>query len=566
MIGAQDLQAKRRGATPRGTRVESPDNAMRGVASQIHFAPPAGRYDDDYNYQHVWNSPKGHSKQSPVYDTRPMTGRTAERRPSDTSSQLSARSMYPPPTKPLPAIPPTSPTRRLASSQSFSNSSLSSSRLSRSSRGMSGLSAVDLDQFPLPARTHSSPNPNVQTFVHGRERRASIDVSLEKRLYTTKKKQASIFYLDVSSTSTTLAAKHGKNMIKIWSLLEDDTSSTLKITAYTEAQCRSREYLIRSHTILSESSHLIAIATRFGTVVEIWNWKDKKCVQSIDKADRWAAGHVRSSDTGCTAVAVYHGETNSIDIFSVTQGKNPLSKIRSINLREAELPFLIQYPELALSPTSPMLIAAAGPRPPKPGNPPPDRETLLAAWEISGDNAFSNEPYMVVRPWQHEELETAIPCEIATYGSVVVSTWLPAGFKIITVPTAQGGETFNLSPVLVQHRIILVWDLASNSTRTFRIPNTISCLSPDCRFVAYCHASTTSIGGKGSLAIVDVISETEIWRWPNPDATASDSGPKPGLEQFEALSRVTELKFSADGAYLFVGDRDGQCCMYNIKA
>lgn len=562
MIEPQQTHSKRRGGTPRGTRAGYPDNTTQGVASQIHFAPHPARYDDDYNYQHVWNSSKSSPKQSPVYDTRPMTGPTIERRPSDTSSRLSARSIYPPPTKPLPALPPTSPTRRLVSSQSFSNSSLSSSRYSQSSRGFSG---VDLDQFPLPSRTHSSPSTAVQSSIHQREKKSDIDISLEKRLNAPRKKLGSIFYLDVSSTITTLAAKHGKNMIKISSLLEDDTSIILKITAYTEAQCRSREYLIQSHSILSESSHLIAIATRFGTVVEIWNWKDKKCVQSIDKADRWAAGHVRYSDTGCTAVAVYHGETNSIDIFSVTHGKNPLSKIRSINLREAELPFLIQYPELALSPTSPMLIAAAGPRPPRPGHPPPDRETLLAAWEISGDNAFSNEPYMVVRPWQHMELETAIPCEIATYGSVVVSTWIPAGFRIVTVPSAQGGETFNLSPVLVRHRIILVWDLASNSTRTFKIPNTISCLSPDCRFVAYCHASTTSIGGKGSLAIVDVISETEIWRWPNPDATAADSGPKPGLEQFESLSKVTELKFSADGAYLFVGDRDGQCCMYNVK-
>jgi hypothetical protein len=552
-----------RAATPRGTTAEFPDNnTTTGVASHIHFAPPPGRYDGDYNFQNSWNPPKTLSPQSPVFETRPISGSTAERRPSDTSSRYSARSLYPPPSKPLPALPPTSPTRRLASSHSFSNSSLNSSRFSQSSRGVS---SSYLDQFPLPARTHSSPSPAMQSFVPKEEKKA-LDISLERRLQATKKKHGSIFYLDASATSGTLAAKHGKNMIAVWSPLEDDTCSIIKITAYTEAQCRSREYLIRSHSILSESSHLIAIATRFGTVVEIWNWKDKKCLQSIEKADRWTAGLVRSSDTGCNAVAVYHGETSSIDIFTIAPGKTPLSKIRSIDLREAELPFLIQYPELALSPTSTMLIAAAGPRPPKPGHPPPDRQTLLAAWEISGDAAFSDQPYMVVRPWQHEELETAIPCELATYGSVVVSAWIPAGFKIVPVPTAQGGETYNLSPVLVQHRIILVWDLASNSTRTFKIPNTISCLSPDCRFVAYCQASKTSIGGKGCLVILDVMSGNEIWRWPNPDATASDSGPKPGLEQFDYLSKVTELKFSADGAYLFVGDRDGQCCMYNIKS
>lgn len=262
-------------------------------------------------------------------------------------------------------------------------------------------------------------------------------------------------------------------------------------------------------------------------------------------------------------MAVYHGETSCIDLYTLAQGKTPLAGLRTIDLRAADLPFVLQYPELALSPTSPMLVAAAGPRPPKPGHPPPDRETLLVAWDTSNSDA-SSQPYMVARPWQHKEIETAVPCDLATYGSVVVSIWIPAGFQVVTVPAANGGEAYNLRPITVPYRHVLVWDLASNSTRTFRIPNTTSCVSPDCRFVAYCHASTTNMGGRGSLVVLDVITGKEIWCWPDRDATAFESGPKAGFEQFNALNRVTEMKFSKDGRHLFIGDRDGQCCMYKV--
>ncbi|KAK7415696.1 hypothetical protein QQX98_005731 [Neonectria punicea] len=370
--------------------------------------------------------------------------------------------------------------------------------------------------------------------------------------------------LDLSTTSSVLASKHGKNVIRIWSVREGVVQSTLKFSAYTEAQARSREYLIRSHAILSEASGLIAIATRFGRSIDIWRWTDRQCLQSIDYADRWAACQFESYETGRGTLAVYHGQDSTIDVYTVAQGKKPFSRMRTIDLRRADLPFTLQYPELALSATSPMLVAAAGPRQTRAGHPPPEEETLLVAWEIRDNGDPSSLPYKVARPWQHKELDTALPCELATYGSFVVSIWIPASYRVVPMTNAQGTESFHLSPAAVPFRYVLVWDLVSNSTRTFKIPNTASCISPDCRLVAYCEANRNNMGGRGCLAILDIITGKEIWCWPDRDAIAVDSGPKAGFEQFESLDRVTQLTFSADGKFLVLGDSDGQSCIYKI--
>jgi WD40 repeat protein len=384
----------------------------------------------------------------------------------------------------------------------------------------------------------------------------SMIVSDDKRINN------SIHYLDVSSTSSMMATKHGNNHVKVWSLATGEMQSSIKFSSYTEAQSRSRDYLIRSHSILSETSRLIAIATRFGRSIEIWNWEKKKCLQTIDNADRWSVGKMEIYDHGWGRLAAYRGETNRIDLFAATREKKPFVLIKMIDLAEANLPFIPQYPELALSPTSPLIVAAAGPRPPRRGHPPPDKETLLVAWETHDNGLVGSKPYRVARPWQHKEIDTAIPSDLTTYGSVVVSIWIPATFRAVLAPSSQ---SYNLTPVKVPSRFVLVWDLAANSTRTFAIPNCTSCISPDCRYVAYCHASGAAIGARGTVAVIDVMSSQEVWCWPDRNATAMDSGPRVGLKQFEDLARVTELAFSADSKSLIVGDSEGRVGVYDFE-
>lgn len=483
--------------------------------------------------------------------------RSSQRRPSTASSYVSSRSKYPPPSKPLPPLPARS-SQRVPSHDSFS--SLDTRHFSQSSKATSAFDSVSV-RSPVHPLHPSYPPPEVPDELKGSA--SSVNVAFLASFESDKKRKNGIHYLDLSSTSSTLATKHGKNVIRIWSVSTGTVQSTIKFSSYTEAQSRSREYLIRSHAILSEPSGLIAIATRFGRSIDVWRWTDMKCLQSIDYADRWAACQFESYETGRGALAVYHGENSSIDVYTVDQGKKPFAKIRTIDLRKADLPCAFQYPELALSATSPMLVAAAGPRQTRAGHPPPDREILLGAWEIRNTD-LSNVPYKLIRPWQYTELDTALPCELATYGSAVVSIWIPSSYRVMTMPPSQGGSGYFLSPTAVPHRYVLVWDLVSNATRTFKIPNTTCCISPDCRLVAYCQANRNNMGGRGCLAILDVITGKEIWCWPDPDATAVDSGPKAGFEQFENLDKVSELRFSGDGKILVLGDVDGQSCMYKI--
>ncbi len=188
------------------------------------------------------------------------------------------------------------------------------------------------------------------------------------------------------------------------------------------------------------------------------------------------------------------------------------------------------------------------------------------AWDVTpGPNGISSTPYKIVKPWQHAELDTALPCNLAAYGSSVVSIWIPAGVRAVPVNQLRGGHGFTLLPVPVPNRHVLVWDFSANSTRTFSIPNTTSAVSPDCRFVAYCDATGTEHGARGTLAILDALTGRRLWCWPDPDASAADNAYRPGFEQLDELGRVTELAFSDDGGLLFVGDSDGAVCVYHIR-
>lgn len=522
--------------------------------------------------------PRKGSRSSRHQESRPSE------RPSSKSSSYSP-SIYAPPTRPLPPIP-GKRSSRVPSQDSFDKLSLDTRHLSLSSDANSASDLESLrSSFPKPPSSSyrssqgnresfrssfpKSPSSTHRTSKVAREEIENLPTRLAlsawKRFECDKKKKNCVHYLDLSSSTSTLASKHGNNNVRVWSVEDGSVQNIIKFSSYTEPQSRSRDYMIRSHAILSELTSLIAIATRFGRSVEIFNWVSKKSLQTIDNADRWVAGSFGNDDIGCGALAVYQNANHSIQTWTFVQEKKPFGRAHTIDLRKADLPFMIQFPEVALSPTSPMLVAAAGPRPPRPGHPPPDNETLVVAWTIGEGGGDSSTPFMMTRPSiKHPELDTAIPCELATYGSVVVSVWIPASYKVIAVPREQNENGWSLTPVPVPHRYVLVWDLTSNSTRTFRIPDTTSCVSPDCRLVAYCAASTSNMGGKGYLSILDVITGREVWCYPDPEATATQSGPREGFEQFDALSRVTELKFSSDGLFLIVGDVDGTCCMYKL--
>lgn len=404
-----------------------------------------------------------------------------------------------------------------------------------------------------------------------------IDLAPWKILVTKNEKgvkDPAIYFFDVSPTATTLASKHGNKLLNIWAVGSGVKQSSIKISSYTTAQARSREYFVRSHAILSEPATLIAIAAGFGDSLEIWDWTKKKRLQTIDKADRWTAVRTNVYESPWSPLATYRGEADIIDLYVATHDKKPFRRMHTIELRRAGLPVLPKYPELAFSSTSPLLVMASGPRPPRLGHPPPEHETLLVAWEIqshsgpvtndSSSTIVSSEPYRVVAPWQHTELETALPNGLATYGSVAVSIWIPASYRAVPVPVSRGGLGYNLQPVKVLSRYVLVWDFAANSTRTFRIPNAISCVSPNCRYVAYCDARGTDGGARGTLVILEATTGQQLWCWPDPFATAMDSGPRRGFEQLERLGRVTELSFAADSGFLFVGDMEGNIGVYEV--
>ncbi|KAK4126828.1 hypothetical protein N657DRAFT_610888 [Parathielavia appendiculata] len=511
---------------------------------------------------------------------------TSERRPSRGSSagySLYPAASKPQPTKPLPPIPTLGrqSSRRASSQLSLDGTDVASgdtSRYSQSSRGStlervstsgSGTTPASPAALASPSAMLGEPRARSQPM---RPRHGSSIVSLVpwKQLAAAKNekplKEPSVYFFDISTTSATLASKHGNNIIRIWSVGSGEVQNTLKISCYTNAGPRSREYFVRSHAILSEPSNLIAIATGFGDTLEIWDWGKKKRLQTIEDANRWAAVRSNVMEAGWCPLVAYRGDADTLDLYATTHNaKKPFKLSRSIDFRKANLPVLPKYPELAFSATGPLLVTASGPRPPRLGHPPPERETLLVAWEIH-DSAPENTPYKVVAPWQHAELDTALPSGLATYGSVAVSIWIPASYRAVPAVQKDGHNAFNLAPVAVHHRYVLVWDFAASSTRTFRIPNATSCVSPDCRFVAYCDARGVESGARGCLAVVDAMTGRMLWCWPDPEAGLMDQQEEAGVQAaLGDLSKVTEMCFSADGGFLFVGNAEGGIAVFEVR-
>lgn len=433
-----------------------------------------------------------------------------------------------------------------------------------------------------------------------------------RRLEHTEKDttQSGVYHVDTSPASTTLASRHGKFHVKVWDLPSGALLTTIKVPFYVQMQPRSREFFIRSHTILSETLNLVAIATGFGQNLEIWNWARKKKVQTLSNAHRWAAVKAElHDDARPLPLATYREDDDTISLYPVCAdlAKKPFGKPRVLDLRRAGLPHVPKLPELAYSATGPLLVAAAGPRPPRPNAAPPAHAALLVVWRL---DTGSNRPYKLLQTatgangGAHPELENSLPLCLATYGSVAVSIWEPAKFRTIGRP-----GMWQVEPVPVTGRVVLVWDFGgggatggddnntnNNKVTTYKIPHALSCVSPDCRFVAYCDAGGQ--GRDGALVVLDAIrGGRELWRLdgagkdeagPSGRSSSRRSGKSfetrssgrsssrsegssfalggAGLESLAAnLHKVTELAFSGDGKSLFVGDIDGNVGVYELR-
>lgn len=465
----------------------------------------------------------------------------------------------------------------------------------------------------------ASPKPTVSTVS---EDSSGLEIVPVRRLEPGDKDSAhGVYSIDTSPTSTVLASRHGKTQVNLWDLTSGcDLITSIKVSSNVQAQPRSRENFIRSHAILSETLNLVVITSGFGHTLEIHNWAKRKKVQSISDAYRWA--YARQAQSECYPLAAYREEKDTIDLFpsSPPSSKKPFGKPRSIELRKAGLPFLPKLPELAYSATGPLLVAAAGPRPPRPNCPPPEHAALLMAWRLDdggldGGAGPAHRPYKFLMPdrKKHPELENSLALSLVTYGSVAVSVWIPAKFKTIGRP-----GMWQVEPAVVTERVVLVWDFSTDKTTTYKIPDALNCVSPDCRFVAYCDPGSAS--RQGALAVLDAMSGRELWRmggvvghsgsisgsgssnhngkggggggtaWDGRSVSSRRSGRSSqksgrssemggeaphaggggsgdaGLEQLGGdLGRVTELAFSGDGGRLFVGDIDGGVGVYDIR-
>ncbi|ROW06745.1 hypothetical protein VMCG_04024 [Cytospora schulzeri] len=414
-----------------------------------------------------------HEPDPEIKDTKPSDSPLTQRRSSIKDARPSpAYSLFPtpPPARSLPPLPPPkshlrqkplTPPASLAPhlpvksrarafsdntrdskfstlSEAASNRYSASSSLSQTKFPPRSSSYADTYQLSLPSLKHTTSTASEDI---------GVDVTPLRRLDPIDKDSAyGVYSIITSPTSANLASRHGKSCINIWDIQSGYILiSTIKVPFYVQAQPRSRENFIRSHAILSEALNLIAITSAFGHTLEIWNWARRKKVQSINDAYRWA--HARQPQAGPYPLAAYRADTDTIDLYPAsppsTTSKKPFGKPRSIHLKKAGLPHLPKFPELAYSATGPLLVAAAGPRPPRPDSPPAEHAALLMA------------PYKFLMPDRHKypELEDSLPLCLATYGSVAVSIWSPARFRTIGRPGA-----WQVEPVVVKERVVLVWD------------------------------------------------------------------------------------------------------------
>lgn len=134
---------------------------------------------------------------------------------------------------------------------------------------------------------------------------------------------------------------------------------------------------------------------------------------------------------------------------------------------------------------------------------------------------------------------------------------------------------WQVEPVPAVHeRYVLVWQLEQGTTSVFAIPNqdTLACVSPDCRFVAFRQgpgADTPRVaGGRGRevcLVVLDALrGGKEVWRTPGRGGGGCQLEGR-DCGQLMDLSRVSALAFSGDGGKLLVGDTGGSVGVYEIR-
>lgn len=361
-----------------------------------------------------------------------------------------------------------------------------------------------------------------------------------------------IHHIEISPTGSTIATQHANNTVKVWSITTGAVEGLIKYSSKVQPGPRSRMYFLRPHAIMSENSTLVAITASYGNTIELWNWSKKKRIQSIDHAARWACYPGDVFEANMRPLAVYRSDSDRIDLYTATRdAKKPFNESRRINLKDADLPFVPQFPDLAYSATGPLLVGAAGPRP---GAPPEAQQCILLAWQID-EQQENPRPYRWVIP-EHPELNGALPACLATYGSVAVSIWFPANYKHVV--TARGENKKVPIPTVTRH--VLVWDLATNRTRLFSIPNVLSCISPDCRYVAYCDPE------QGKFVVSDVTSGAEVWSGPDELDVRQAGGLAAASQQLLGdLSKVTEFRFTDDSGLLYVADQEGNVGIYEVR-
>lgn len=391
-----------------------------------------------------------------------------------------------------------------------------------------------------------------------------------------------VYAMDISPASYIIASKHGDKTIRIHSLPPQSPGilqATLKTSFYVQMQERSRDFFVTSHTILSETRSLIAIATGFGHTLEIWDWARKKRLQVMESAYRWAVPKRDIYDTSYCPLVGYREDDDCLAVYPVvspslhgapTPKNPPFGPPLLIHLSKAGLPHIPKFPELAVSATGPLLVAAAGPRPPRPGHPPPKHAAILMAWTLPADGTTSPHLWRVILPTHHRELAASLPCGLAVHGNIAISIWIPHGVRVIGRPGA-----WQVEPVPTVHeRYVLVWQLEQGTTSVFAIPNqdTLACVSPDCRFVAYRQgpgADTPGVAGGGGREVCLVVLDAlrggkEVWRTPGRGGGGCQLEGR-DCGQLMDLSRVSALAFSGDGGKLLVGDTGGSVGVYEIR-
>lgn len=568
-------------------------------------------------------------------DLRPPPLRIRPKDPRRGSRSSPVYTLFPPasapPVKALPPVPPPKSPRRPVTNPlpSFSermadltipNPNQTSDRTSFGPKNDSHLSTTDSVSNRFSGSSKSSVLPNrpgsygSQLRSFGSPRRGTVSdfSSTELEIITlgrldNEDKEAfhgGVHAINTSADSRILASRYGKFHIRVWDLESHSPLTTIKVPFYVQVQPRSRDYFVRSHAVLSKTHSLIAISVGFGQNIEIWNWSKRKKLQTISNALRWTAVQSDVYESCIFPLATYKEDDNVIKLHPISTKKKPFGKPRQIDLQKAGLPHLPKMPELAFSPTGPLLIAAAGPRPPRPGNPPPTHAALLMVWQLDGggsdggngdDQQLTHTPYKFFESkGQHPELENSLPLHLATYGSVAVSIWEPAKFRTIGRP-----GLWQVEPVTITERVVLIWDFSASvdKSTTYFIPAVLACISPDCRFLAYCDPGGRPGGDEaGALVVLDITgSGRELWRldgyvmggdkaesswksnrWSRKSSDTRRSGNRSdksseivnveGLELLaQNLKKVTDLTFSGDGSRLLVGDGDGEIGIYEFR-